>query len=226
MFSARYGVSLAAVALAFGALPVCVDKLVVTNPSTHLMLAAQEKDWGLRSYCCPYDDHNCWMAIINWSYSARLRIRLRLKKSVELVDLQLRTWARPTCSVASTTQHCTRSRSSITEKEDVFAAANDIHDSFPIRVRLGVVPLFLPLRTLPPPLPPPLLLWCWWIWWPCKHIYILYIYYIYRIHITQVGMRSVEDVERNLAQIQEKVPASLWLEAQGQGLLRPELQFQ
>ena len=50
--------------------------------------------------------------------------------------------------------------------------------------------------------------------------------YIYRIHITQVGMRSVEDVERNLAQIQEKVPASLWLEAQGQGLLRPELQFQ
>ena len=37
-------------------------------------------------------------------------------------------------------------------------------------------------------------------------------------------MRSVEDVERNLAQI-KKVPASR-PEAQGQGLLRPELQFQ
>eukprot|EP01043_Picozoa_sp_COSAG02_P024755 COSAG02_NODE_1365_length_13037_cov_4.315659_1_plen_616_part_00 len=41
-----------------------------------------------------------------------------------------------------------------------------------------------------------------------------------------VGMRSVADVERNVAQISEPVPALLWKEAQEQGLLRRELNLQ
>ena len=38
-----------------------------------------------------------------------------------------------------------------------------------------------------------------------------------------IGMRSVDDVEMNIAQLQERVPAALWAEAQAAGLLRPEL---
>ena len=40
-----------------------------------------------------------------------------------------------------------------------------------------------------------------------------------------VGMRSVADVERNVAQVGEAVPAALWAKAQAQGLLRPELRL-
>ena len=40
-----------------------------------------------------------------------------------------------------------------------------------------------------------------------------------------VGMRSVADVERNVAQVGEAVPEALWAEAQARGLLRPELRL-
>jgi hypothetical protein len=40
-----------------------------------------------------------------------------------------------------------------------------------------------------------------------------------------VGMRSVAELEMNLAALNERVPGGLWREAQDQGLLRPELQL-